>query len=73
MTQTSAHRKATLAVATDLLNAVRRLAGGDTVTNAEADRLCRSVGLTENKYVTLSPQRSVSVVDVAIHIANNGV
>ena len=73
MTQVSAHRKATLSVASDLLNAVRLLAGSDTVTNTEADRLCQSVGLAENKYARLSASQSVSVVDVAIYIASNGV
>lgn len=73
MTQTSAHRKATMSVASDLLNAVRRLAGSDTVTNAEADRLCRSVGVHDNRFATLAPDRTVSVVDVAVHLANRGV
>jgi len=73
MTQVSARRKATITVAGDLLNAVRRLAGGDTVTNYEADRLCQSVGVTENKYARLSPKNTVSVIDVAIYLASKGV
>lgn len=73
MTQVSAHRKATMTVASDLLNAVRRLAGGDTVTPDEADRLCRSVGVTDSKYARQSARQAVNVVDLAIYLANRGV
>lgn len=62
-----------MTVASDLLTAVRRLACSEYLTNAEADHLCRSVGVASNKYATLPPTRTVSVVDVAIHLASKGV
>lgn len=70
MTQLSRQRKNTLAVAGDILNAVRRLSNGETMTYAEADRVCQLVGVTESKYARLAQSQTETVVGLSLYLAD---